>query len=388
MHTVFLLLSIVVVTALLFDFVNGFNDAANTISTIVVTRTLPPIVAVMMAGFGNFTGLCFGTAVAKTVGKGVVDTHWIIAMGAGSGINELLLHVLICALFGAILWNLLAWSLGIPTSSSHALIGGLIGSALACAASFQGMSGLHVVNWGDGSWKDLGSIFAHGEFYRLNEAFGVKTIFAFIIIAPLFGFLVAAVFKGLALWICRNMHPHKAERGFRILQVLSAVFASIAHGTNDAQKTMGVIAMAMIAAHAYASDTSVVLTMDNVLDVHRWIAIACYSAISLGTMCGGWRIVKTMGTQITKIHPLEGCTSGTAVAMVIAACTHLGIPVSTTHVVAGSIMGVGSVRGFNNVRWVTARKIVWAWVITIPATATMASLCYLLIFRGFRLSCG
>jgi len=384
MSTAFILLAILVVSALLFDFVNGFNDAANTISTIVVTRTLPPGVAVLLAGLGNFTGLIFGTAVAKTVGKGVVNTDWITQMGVASGgANTLLLHVLLCALAGAVAWNVFAWFMGLPTSSSHALIGGLMGSGLACAISFQGLAGLSVVNWGNGSLSDLFSVIAHAQFYRMNELFGVKTIFAFIIIAPLFGFISAGLLKCLTIWICRNMHPRKADRGFKVLQVISSMLASVAHGTNDAQKTMGIIALGMIASHAYANDASVVLTMDNVLDVHSWIAVACYSAISLGTMCGGWRIVKTMGTQITKIHPLEGFTSGSAVAAVIAACSHLGIPVSTTHVVAGSIMGVGSVHGHKSVRWVTARRIVFAWVVTIPATAIMASICYL-FFGSFE----
>ena len=372
MHSALLILTIVEKHPLLFDFVNGFHDAANTISTIVVTRTMTPLAAVIMAGFANFTGIWFGTAVAKTVGKGVVNTDKIIELGAaGGGVNTLLLHVLLGALCGAVAWNIFTWIMGLPTSSSHALIGGLMGSGIACA-------GIDIVNWGHGSFQDLNQIISSGQFKELNKVFGVKTIFAFIFIAPTLGFLVATFFTGVTMWICRNMIPKKADKGFKFLQVLSAIFASVAHGTNDAQKSMGVIAMAMIAGHAYAGEK---LTMDNVLDVHRWISISCYAAISLGTMFGGWRIVKTMGTQITKIHPMEGFTSSTSAAAAISLCTDLGIPVSTTHVIAGSIMGVGNIRGAGKVRWVTARKIVWAWFLTIPAAAIMAALSFLAISK-------
>ena len=381
METPFIILTVVVIMALAFDFVNGFHDAANTISSIVVTRTMTPLAAVIMAGFANFTGFWFGTAVAKTVGKGIVDTKMIAALGASGGVNELMLHVLLGALCGAVAWNIFTWLLGLPTSSSHALIGGLMGSGMACAVSLKGWAGVDVVNWGHGSLLDLWNIIRHAEFKKLNDTFGVKTIFAFIFIAPLLGFVVAGIFTGATMWVCRKMNPKKADKGFKVLQVLSSIFASVAHGTNDAQKSMGVIAMAMVAAHAYASDTSVVLSMDNVLDVHKWIAFACYVSISMGTMFGGWRIVKTMGTQITKIHPMEGFTSTTAAASAISVCTELGVPVSTTHVIAGSIMGVGSVHGAGKVRWVTARRIVWAWFLTIPAVATMAAISYTIIAK-------
>jgi len=374
MATALILLTIVVILAVMFDFVNGFHDAANTISTIVVTRTMTPLAAVIMAGCANFTGFWFGTAVAKTVGKGVVNTKMITDLGAtvGAG-NEILLHLLLGALCGAVAWNIFTWLLGLPTSSSHALIGGLMGSGIACA-------GFGVVNWGHGSIHDLINIISHAEFKKLNETFGVLTIFAFIIIAPLLGYVVSVIFTGITIWVCHKMNPRKADKGFKALQVVSSIFASIAHGTNDAQKSMGVIAMAMVAANAYASD-AVKLTMDNVLDIHKWIAITCYTAISMGTMFGGWRIVKTMGTQITKVHPMEGFTSSTSAAAAISVCSNLGIPVSTTHVIAGSIMGVGSIQGSGKVRWVTARKIVWAWFMTIPAAATVAAISYTIIAK-------
>jgi PiT family inorganic phosphate transporter len=186
------------------------------------------------------------------------------------------------------------------------------------------------------------------------------------------------------LWICRKSVPRKADRVFKVLQVFSAIFASVAHGTNDAQKSMGIIAMAMIAGNVYIGTASVPVNMDNVLDLHSWISLSCFAAISLGTMFGGWRIVKTMGTQITKIHPMEGFTSSVSAAGSISICSALGIPVSTTHVIAGAIMGVGNVRGAGKVRWVTARKIVWAWFLTIPAAATMAGLSFLVISKIFN----
>lgn len=370
METTLLILIVVVVLALIFDFVNGFHDAANTISTIVVTRTMTPFAAVVMAGFANFAGFWFGHAVAKTVGKGVVNTELINQMGGGN----LMLHLLLGALVGAVAWNIFTWLLGLPTSSSHALIGGLIGSGIACA-------GVDVVNWGHGSFSDLFKIIAHGEFKRLNEVFGVKTIFAFILIAPMLGFVSATAVTMLTIWICRKAVPRKADRVFKVMQVLSSIFASVAHGTNDAQKSMGIIAMAMIAGSVYVSTATQTVNMDNVLDLHKWISISCFAAISLGTMFGGWRIVKTMGTQITKIHPMEGFTSSISAASSISVCSALGIPVSTTHVIAGSIMGVGNVRGSGKVRWVTARKIVWAWFLTIPASATMAAISYLIVSK-------
>lgn len=373
MEATAIILIVVVILALLFDFVNGFHDAANTISTIVVTRTMTPIAAVVMAGFANFVGFWFGHAVAKTVGKGVVNTELINQIGG----NNLIIHVLLGALVGAVAWNVLTWILGLPTSSSHALIGGLMGSGIACA-------GIDVVNWGTGSFSDLLSIIVHGEFKKLNEVFGVKTIFAFILIAPTLGFLASTAFGMLTIWICRKSNPHKADKSFKILQVLSSIFASVAHGTNDAQKSMGIIAMAMIAGSVYTSTVGHPVTMDNVLDLHPWISLSCFTAISLGTMFGGWRIVKTMGTQITKIHPMEGFASSVSAASAISVCSSLGIPVSTTHVIAGSIMGVGNIRGAGAVRWVTARKIVWAWFLTIPAAATMAAISYTLVALIFK----
>jgi inorganic phosphate transporter, PiT family len=324
MEHVTIILFIVVAASLLFDFLNGFHDAANTISTIVVTRTLTPLAAVLMAGAANFIGFfLLSHEVAKTIGKGVVH------------LDAVTLPLLLAALIGAIFWNLFTWIMGLPTSSSHALIGGLIGSGVAAAG------------WG---------VVVPG---------GVIKIVSFIVLAPLMGILGAALFTWIIILLFRGVNPKKADRAFRGLQVVSSLFASIGHGTNDAQKTMGVIAMAMVAAGVNAT-----FKLDN------WVVLSCYTAIALGTMFGGWRIVRTMGTQITKIRPMEGFSSGASAALVLLGTAQLGIPVSTTHVIAGSIMGVGAVQHAGQVRWVTARKILWAWILTIPCTSVFAGVTY------------
>ena len=320
-------LIILVTAALIFDFLNGFHDAANTIATIVVTRTLTPIAAVIMAGAANFIGyFSFSHAVAKTIGKGVIH------------LDAVTLPLLLAALTGAIIWNIITWLLGLPTSSSHALIGGLIGAGVAAAG------------------------------WSVVVVDGFIKIVAFIFIAPLLGMVGAAIFTWLIILLFRKTHPKKADKSFRALQLLSSLMGSIGHGTNDAQKTMGIIAMAMVAAKVHPD-----FRLDN------WVVLSCYSAIALGTMFGGWRIVRTMGTQITKIRPMEGFSSGAAAALVLLGTSQVGIPVSTTHVIAGSIMGVGAVENAGQVRWITARKIVWAWFLTIPATAIFASISYHLI---------
>jgi inorganic phosphate transporter, PiT family len=326
MSTVLLLVIAIVALALIFDFLNGFHDAANTIATIVVTRTLTPLQAVILAGMANFLGyFAFGTAVASTIGKGVI--HMEMAT----------LPLIMCALIGATIWNLITWLLGLPTSSSHALIGGLIGSGIT-AIGFK-------------------AIFIAG----------VLKIMAFIIIAPLFGMVGAFVITAIVLMIARPFHPSKITPVFKYLQLVSSVASSVGHGTNDAQKSMGVIALTLFAAGITKS-----------FHLQTWIILSCYTAISLGTMFGGWRIVRTMGTQITKIGPVEGFCSSTAASISLFFATHFGIPVSTTHVISGSIMGVGALENAGRVRWITARKIVWAWLLTIPLTAACASLAYLL----------
>jgi PiT family inorganic phosphate transporter len=334
MSSVLLLVIIIVAAALIFDFLNGFHDAANTIATIVVTRTLSPLMAVLFAGAANFIGyFAFGTAVAKTIGSGVV--HMEMAT----------LPLILAALIGASLWNIATWLIGLPTSSSHALIGGLVGAGIAAI-------GLKAI------------IFA-----------GVLKIFLFIIIAPVLGFAGAFIVTGIVRWIAQPFRPSKINPLFKYLQIVSSMAASIGHGTNDAQKSMGIIALTLFAAHPHLS------TAPHQLEPAHWVVFACYTAISLGTTFGGWRIVRTMGTQITKIGPTEGFCSGAASSGVLFFATHLGIPVSTTHIISSSIMGVGSVASVGKVRWITARKIVWAWFLTIPITAACAALAYVAVSR-------
>jgi PiT family inorganic phosphate transporter len=324
MVSTFALVVIVVIIALLFDFVNGFHDAANSIATVVVTRTLTPGQAVLMAGAANFIGyFAFGVAIANTVGKGIIQ------------IDHVTLQVILAALLGAITWNIITWFIGLPTSSSHALIGGLVGSGIAAA-------GTHVVIWG-----------------------GVIKIMMFIVLAPLIGMLGSMVFTLLMFWIFRRASHSGTTKVFKYLQLVSSFWYSIGHGTNDAQKTMGVIALALFSGG-----------ITHTFQLQGWIVFSCYTAIALGTTLGGWRIVKTMGTKITKIHAKEGFCAESAAAIVLLGTAHFGIPVSTTHVIAGSIMGVGTVEQAAKVRWVTARKILWAWLLTIPVAALCAAIAY------------
>lgn len=323
----YILVIVVVSAAFLFDFLNGFHDAANSIATIVVTRTLTPTQAVILAGFANFIGyFVFGIAIAKTVGKGIID------------INHVDLAMILAALLGSVAWNIATWLWGLPTSSSHALIGGLVGAGIAAAG-----------------WKVV-------------IVGGLLKIMSFIIIAPVLGMLGSMVFTTLIIWIFRRTTPHRANRIFKNLQLVSATFYSIGHGTNDAQKTMGIIALTLFTAG---------INTDFHLD--NWVVFGCYSAMGVGTMFGGWRIVRTMGTRITKIRAMEGFCAETASALVLLTTAHFGIPVSTTHVIAGSIMGVGTVENVGKVRWAVARKILWAWIITIPITAACSATAYWLI---------
>lgn len=322
-----MLVSIVIGLTLLFDFLNGFHDAANAIATIVVTRTLTPLQAVILAACGNFIGyFSSNVAVAKAIGKGVIN------------LESITLTIILAALIGAILWNILTWLLGLPTSSSHALIGGLIGSGIAAV-------GFDVVLLG-----------------------GVIKIISFIVLAPLLGMIGAMIFTYIIIWLFRKSNHKNTANIFKKLQLVSASFYSYGHGTNDAQKCMGIIAMALVAGG-----------VNKDFHVDNWVAFSCQAAIALGTAFGGWRIVKTMGTKITKIHAMEGFCAESSSALVLLMTAHFGIPVSTTHVISGSIMGVGAVENATKVRWATARRIVWAWILTIPSTAACAALSYHLI---------
>ena len=324
---------LLVILALLFDFMNGFHDAANSIATVVSTGVLRPGQAVLFAAFFNFVAIfIFHLSVAATVGKGIVEP----------GIVDT--HVVFGALLGAISWNFLTWYYGIPSSSSHALIGGIVGAAVAKA--------------GTGSLLTAGIL---------------KTV-AFIFISPLLGFLLGSLMMVLVAWLFRRVRPLKADKWFRRLQLLSAGAYSLGHGGNDAQKTIGIIWMLLI-----ATGYSTVAEQSPPI----WVIVCCYTAIGAGTMFGGWRIVKTMGQKITKLKPVGGFCAETGGAMTLFLATILGIPVSTTHTITGAIVGVGSVQRASAVRWGVAGNIIWAWVLTIPASAIVAAAAYWLSLQLF-----
>ncbi len=323
---------LLVVVALAFDFMNGFHDAANSIATVVSTRVLKPYQAVMWAAFFNFAALfVFQLKVATTVGQGIID---------GSVIDH---HIVFGALVGAIAWNIITWYYGLPSSSSHALIGGLIGAAVAKSG-----------------------------FWALQSA-GIYKILLFIVISPTLGFLLAGLLMVAVSWICRRTTPAKVDRWFRRLQLISAAAYSLGHGGNDAQKTMGIIVMLLIAAGLTGPKDPIPM----------WVVISCYVTISLGTMFGGWRIVRTMGQKITKLKPVGGFCAETGGAMTLFLATGLGIPVSTTHTITGSIVGVGSAQSASAVRWGVAGNIVLAWILTIPCAATMAAIAWWASFSLF-----
>jgi PiT family inorganic phosphate transporter len=314
-----------VMVALAFDFMNGFHDAANSIATVVSTRVLKPYQAVIMAAFFNFAALfVFHLSVATTIGRGIVD----------QGIVD---HYLVFgALVGAIAWNLITWYYGIPSSSSHALIGGLVGAAVAKA----------------GTWALVPA--------------GILKTCAFILIAPLMGMLLGALLMLLVSWLFVRSTPSRVDRWFRRLQLVSASLYSLGHGGNDAQKTAGIIWMLLIAAGYLGAKDPIPI----------WVVIACYVTIALGTAFGGWRIVKTMGQRITKLKPVGGFCAETGGAATLFLATGFGIPVSTTHTITGAIVGVGAAQSTSAVRWGVAGNIVWAWVLTIPCSAFIAAIAW------------
>jgi PiT family inorganic phosphate transporter len=335
----------IIVVALIFDFLNGFHDSANSIATVVITRTLTPLQAVVLAGVANFVGyFTFGHAIAKMVSKGILNFSLVPS-------NDTQLLLILAALLGAIFWNVLTWIFGLPSSSSHALVGGLVGAGIAAA-------GPKIVI--------LGSIaFNAGKV----EVTGILPIIAFIFIAPLLGLIGGSLFTILIINIFRKFPYNKSNKFFKYMQLFSAAWYSVGHGTNDAQKMMGVISLALVCGG-----------MSTSMEIQGWVAFSCYAAIGLGTMFGGWRIVKTMGTGITKIRATEGFCAESSAALVLMGTANFGIPVSTTHVIAGAIMGVGTVERGKSVRWGTARRIVWAWVLTIPLTAICSALAYWAIY--------
>jgi PiT family inorganic phosphate transporter len=323
----FFLVVLVIFVALVFDYINGFHDAANSIATVVSTRVLTPGKAVVWAAFFNFVAaFVFGTAVARTVGSGMIDITIVTPA------------VILSGLVGAIVWDLITWYYGLPTSSSHALIGGYAGAAVAKA----GTGVLILSGW-------------------------TKTLY-FIVLAPLIGMLLGFFLMVTIYWIFRGAAPSRVDHWFRRLQLLSAALYSLGHGGNDAQKTMGIIAGALFAAGLIQE-----------FRIDWWVILTAHAAIALGTLSGGWRIIHTMGQKITRLQPVGGFAAETAGAISLFTATNLGVPVSTTHTITGAIVGVGSTRRMSAVRWGVAGRIVWAWVLTIPASALIAALTFYVV---------
>lgn len=328
-------LVIIIILALIFDFINGFHDAANSIATIVSTKVLTPFQAVLWAAIFNFAAFFIskyligefkiGNTIARSVNEAFVTQEVIFA-----------------GLIAAISWNLLTWWFGIPSSSSHTLLGGFMGAALANAGALS-RNGADVINY-------------------------VKVIptFLFIFLAPIIGMVIAFLITVIIVNICRKATPYRADKWFRRLQLVSSALFSLGHGGNDAQKVMGIIAAAMVAAGQ----------LDDIRNVPNWVPFSCFAAIAVGTMSGGWKIVKTMGTRITKVTPLEGVSAETAGAATLFLTEHLGIPVSTTHTITGAIIGVGATKRLSAVRWGVTINLLWAWILTIPVSAVLAALVY------------
>jgi len=342
-----LLVFITILVALIFDFLNGFHDAANSIATVVSTRVLSPKLAVIWAAVFNFlAAFILGTAVAKTIGRGMIR------------LDEVDQYVVLAGLFGAIVWDLLTWWWGLPTSSSHALIGGYAGAAMMHAAIHSG-------------WRSAPSVIVAGGWY--------KTLI-FIVVAPVLGFVLGLAFMTGVHWLLRNKAPQQVDTWFRKLQLLSAACYSLGHGGNDAQKTMGIIAGALYTAGFMSKEDM----LANWGHLHWPIILSAHAAIAAGTYFGGWRIVHTMGQKITKLKPVGGFCAETAGAITLFGTALAGIPVSTTHTITGAIVGVGSVQRFSAVRWGVATRIVWAWIVTIPAAALVAAITYWLIHLSQR----
>jgi PiT family inorganic phosphate transporter len=318
----------IILVAFVFDFLNGFHDAANSIATVVSTRVLTPGKAVIWAAFFNFAAaIGVGTAVAKTVGSGMID------------LGVVTYAVILAGLLGAIVWDIITWVYGLPTSSSHALFGGYAGAAVAKA----GFSAVILSGW-------------------------TKTI-VFIVVAPVIGLIVGLVTTMITMWVFRGFTPSRVDRWFRKLQLVSAASFSLMHGANDAQKTMGIVAGALFAGGFIST-----------FYIPWWVELAAYTAISLGTLSGGWRIIKTMGQRITKLQPVGGFAAETGAAVAIGIATVFGVGISTTHTITGAIVGVGATRRVSAVRWGVAGQIVWAWILTIPASALIGAAAYYLVF--------
>jgi inorganic phosphate transporter, PiT family len=340
-----LLLILIIVLAFIFDYINGFHDAANSIATIVSTKVLTPFQAVLWAAVFNFAAFFISKYLIGEFKIGNTVAKWVNA-------EFITLEVIFAGILAAIVWNLITWWFGIPSSSSHTLMGGFIGAALAHAGGL-----------------------GNGEMDVINYAKVVPTVL-FIFFAPLIGMFIAFVITVLIVHICKRSNPYKAEGWFKRLQLVSSAAFSLGHGGNDAQKVMGIIGAALI---FYEKSIGVTMTFNEFVAQYSWVPICSFLAIGLGTLSGGWKIVKTMGTRITKVTPLEGVSAETAGAVTLYLTEHFGIPVSTTHTITGSIIGVGATKRLSAVRWGVTVSLLWAWILTIPISALMAALFYYIV---------
>lgn len=342
----FTLLVIIIVLAFIFDYINGFHDAANSIATIVSTKVLTPFQAVVWAAFFNFTAFFISKYIFKEFGIGNTVAKWVNA-------DFITLEVLMAGIMAAITWNLITWWFGIPSSSSHTLMGGFIGAAIAHAGGFSGEAG-DVINYAK-----------------------VVPTFLFIFFAPLIGMFIAFVITIIIVHLCKRSNPYKAENWFKKLQLVSSAAFSIGHGGNDAQKVMGIIGAAII---FYEKNTNgIIMDFNTFVNAYPWVPFTSFLCIGIGTMSGGWKIVKTMGTKITKVTPLEGVAAETAGAITLFLTEHFKIPVSTTHTITGAIIGVGATKRLSAVRWGVTVNLLWAWILTIPISAFIAAIFYAII---------
>lgn len=335
----FTLLIVIIVLAFIFDYINGFHDAANSIATIVSTKVLTPFQAVVWAAFFNFAAFFVSKYIFKEFGIGNTVAKWVDG-------NFVTLNVILAGILAAIIWNLITWWFGIPSSSSHALMGGVIGAAVAHAGGFS-EGGVHVVNYAK-----------------------VIPTFLFIFMAPFIGMVIAFFITILIVHLCKRSNPHKTDHWFKRLQLISSAAFSLGHGGNDSQKVMGIIGAAMI---FYEGTKGNHMDFNQFAQQYSWVPFTSFLAMGLGTMSGGWKIVKTMGTRITKVTPLEGVAAETAGAITLFLTEHFKIPVSTTHTITGSIIGVGATKRLSAVRWGVTVNLLWAWILTIPISALLAA---------------
>jgi len=358
----------VILIALVFEYINGFHDTANSIATVVSTKVLTPRQAVMLAAATNLIGALWGTAVAKTISSGLIDSKLVLMTS----------EIIICALLGAIIWNLITWWFGLPSSSSHALIGGLCGAALAASGD----------NWGVILWSQPSS-----EHWWLGKGLLWKVVIP-MVTSPILGLILGFVVMAVLYLSLRNARPRRVNRFFGAAQMVSAGAMGFMHGTNDAQKTMGIIALTLVGATqaGHLNDLPGLFSFLHTppaapgkeMEIALWIKITCALVMAAGTAVGGWRIIKTLGHKMVKLQPINGFAAETSSAAVILAATHLGIPVSTTHNISAAIMGVGSARRFNAIKWNVVERMVWAWILTIPVSGGLAYLSVRVLHSLFK----